>query len=57
MSCRPETLAALDALLANPERGGEILSAVSKVDTEVVAALRNIGAKDRNLLLALIKDI
>lgn len=57
MSCRPETLAALDAILANPERGGEILAAVSRVDAEVVATLRDIGAKDRNLLLALIKDI
>ncbi len=57
MSCRPETLAALDTILANPERGGEILAAVSKVDAEVVETLRDIGAKDRNLLLALIKDL
>jgi hypothetical protein len=57
MNCRPETLTALDTILANPDRGGEILSAISKVDTEVVSALRKIGAKDRNLLLALIKEM
>lgn len=57
MNCRPETLAALDTILANPDRGSEILSAISKVDTEVVSALRKIGTKDRNLLLALVKEI
>jgi len=57
MNCRPETLAALDSILANPDRGGEILTAVSKIDAEVVAALRQLGAKDRNLLLALVKEM
>lgn len=57
MNCRPETLTALDTILTNPERGGEILSAISKVDSEVVSALRKIGSKDRNLLLALIKEM
>lgn len=57
MACTPETLAALQQILANPERGGEILSAVSKADMEVVATLRELGAKDRNLLLALVRDI
>ncbi len=54
MNCQPETLAAIDKILTNPERGSEILLAISKVDTEVIAALRKIGAKDRNLLLALV---
>ncbi|MEW5957735.1 MAG: hypothetical protein AB1801_08435 [Chloroflexota bacterium] len=57
LDCQPETLAALDRLLENPERGSEILAAISKVDTEVVTALRQIGARDRNLLLALLKEI
>ncbi len=57
MDCQPETLAALDRLLENPERGSEILAAISKVDTEVVTALRKIGTRDRNLLLALLKEI
>lgn len=57
VNLQPETLAALDTLLANPERGSEILSAVSRVDAEVITALRQIGTKDRNLLLALIKGI
>jgi hypothetical protein len=57
MNCQPQTLAALDTLLANPERGGEILTAISKVDLDVVSALRKIGSKDRNLLLALVKEI
>ncbi len=57
MKLEPETLAALDTILANPERGSEILAAVSRVDAEVITALRQIGAKDRNLLLALIKGI
>ena len=53
----PETLASLDTLLANPERGSEILAAINQVDAEVIAALRQIGGKDRNLLLALLKGI
>ena len=57
MACQPETLTALKTILANPERGGEILQAISKVDAEVVAALRRIGARDRNLLLALVREI
>jgi len=57
MNCQPETLAALDTILANPERGGEILSVISKVDVEVVSALRKVGAKDRDLLLALVKEM
>ncbi|GAB4547730.1 MAG: hypothetical protein Kow0063_42490 [Anaerolineae bacterium] len=57
MACRPETLTALETILSNPERGGEILQAIGKVDAEVVAALRKIGARDRNLLLALVKEI
>lgn len=57
MNCAPETLAALEQILANPERGGEILAAISKVDVEVVGMLRQLGAKDRNLLLALVRDL
>jgi hypothetical protein len=53
----PETLASLDTLLANAERGSEILAAINQVDAEVIAALRQIGGKDRNLLLALLKGI
>jgi hypothetical protein len=53
----PETLAALDALLANPERGSDLLQALSKVDAEVITSLRQLGAKDRNLLSALIKGM
>jgi hypothetical protein len=57
MNCQPETLTAIESILANPERGGEVLSAISKVDTEVIAALRKISARDHNLLLALVKEI
>ena len=57
LNLSPETLAALDTILANPERGSEILSAISRVDAEVITTLRQIGAKDRNLLLALIKGM
>lgn len=52
-----ETLAALDTLLANPERGSDLLQALSKVDAEVINSLRQLGAKDRNLLLALLKGM
>jgi len=57
MACPPETLAALDHILENPERGGEILSAITRIDLELVTALRQVGAKDRNLLLALVKEM
>lgn len=52
----PETLTALDTLLSNPERGSEILTAISQVDTEVIATLRQLGAKDWGLLKALFKE-
>lgn len=52
-----ETLAALDTLLANPERGSDLLQALSKVDAEVINSLRQLGAKDRNLLMALLKGM
>ncbi|MCK6626529.1 MAG: hypothetical protein L6R45_15295 [Anaerolineae bacterium] len=52
----PETLTALDKLLSNPERGSEILTAISQVDTEVIATLRQLGAKDWGLLKALFKE-
>ncbi|MCL4299868.1 MAG: hypothetical protein KJ077_29300 [Anaerolineae bacterium] len=57
MNLPSETLAALDGLLANPERGSDLLQALSKVDADVIASLRQLGAKDRNLLLALIKGM
>jgi hypothetical protein len=56
MNLPPETLSALDAILANPERGSDFLQAVNKVDAEVVVALRQLGAKDRGLLSALFKE-
>lgn len=56
MNLTPETLAALNSILVNPERGSEILSAVSKVDADLLATLRQLGTKDRNLLLALFKE-
>lgn len=52
-----ETLAALDTLLTNPERGSDLLQALGKVDAEVINSLRQLGAKDRNLLLALLKGM
>lgn len=52
-----ETLTALDTLLANPERGGDLLQALGKVDAEVINSLRQLGAKDRNLLMALLKGM
>jgi hypothetical protein len=52
-----ETLTALDTLLANPEWGSDLLQALSKVDAEVINSLRQLGAKDRNLLLALLKGM
>jgi hypothetical protein len=52
----PETLTALDKLLSNPERGSEILTAISQVDTEVIATLRQLGVKDWGLLKALFKE-
>ena len=48
---------ALDTLLANPERGSDLLQALSKVDIEVINSLRQLGAKDRNLLMALLKGM
>ncbi len=57
MKLPPETLAALETIVANPERGSDILVAVSRVDTEVITTLRQIGERDRNLLLALVKGI
>lgn len=57
MDCRPDTLQAIGAILANPERGAAILATISKVDQEVVAALQKIGARDRNLLAALLTEI
>jgi hypothetical protein len=56
MNLPPETLASLSNILSNPERGSEILSAVSKVDADIIATLRQLGAKERNLLLALFKQ-
>lgn len=56
MNLPPETLSALDTILTNPERGSNLLQAVSKVDTEVVATLRQLGARDRGLLSALFKE-
>lgn len=56
MNLPPETLSALDTILANPERGNDLLQAVSKVDTEVIATLRQLGARDRALLSALFKE-
>ena len=56
MNLTPETLAALDSILSNPKRGSEILAAVSQVDADVIATLRQLGTKDRNLLLALFKE-
>lgn len=56
MNLPPETLAALETILANPERGSDLLQAVSKVDAEVITMLRQLGAKDRNLLSALFKE-
>jgi hypothetical protein len=57
MKLTPETLAALETLLDNPDRGSEIITAVGRVDTEVIATLRQIGTKDRSLLLALLKGM
>jgi hypothetical protein len=66
MNLPPETLSALDTILANPEQGSDLLQAVSQIESEtmpspgvvaeVIAALRQLGAKDRNLLLALFKE-
>jgi hypothetical protein len=66
MNLPPETLSALDTILADPEQGSDLLQAVSQVENEtlpspgviaeVIAALRQLGAKDRNLLLALFKE-
>jgi hypothetical protein len=56
LNLSPETLAALDSILANPERGSEVLQAVSQVDSEVIATLRRLGTKDRNLLMTLFKS-
>ncbi|MFN8455880.1 MAG: hypothetical protein U0401_14645 [Anaerolineae bacterium] len=52
----PETLAALDSILSNPQRGSDLLQSVSQVDTEVIATLRQLGAKDWGLLKALFKE-
>jgi hypothetical protein len=57
MNLSPDTLAALDTILADPDRGAEILTAIGRVDGEVIATLRQIGDRDRNLLLALVKGI
>jgi hypothetical protein len=56
MNLPPETLAALDAILARPERGSDLLQAVSQVDAEIIATLRQLGAKDWGLLRALFKE-
>jgi hypothetical protein len=56
MNLPPETLSALETILANPERGSDLLEAVSKVDTEVMAILRQLGARDQDLLSALLKE-
>lgn len=56
MNLSPETLSALDTILANPERGSHLLQAVSQVDAEVITTLRQLGAKDRGLLSALFKE-
>jgi hypothetical protein len=56
MNLPPETLSALNSLLANPERGNNLLQTLSHVDAEVLAALRQLGAKDRGLLMTLLKE-
>jgi hypothetical protein len=56
MKLSPETLAALDRLVSNPERGSEVLQAVSQVDSDIITTLHQLGTKDRNLLLALFKS-
>ena len=56
MNLSPETLAALDTILSNPQRGSDLLQAVSQVDTEVITTLRQLGAKDWGLLKALFKE-
>jgi hypothetical protein len=57
MRLSPDTLAALDTILADLDRGSEILTAIGRVDGEVISALRQIGDRDRNLLLALVKGL
>ncbi len=52
----PETLAALDTILANPQRGSELLQALSQVDSDMAATLRQLGSKDWGLLKALFKE-
>jgi hypothetical protein len=56
MNLPPETLSALEAILAHPERGGELLQVISKIDAEVLATLRQLRMRDRNLLSALFKE-
>jgi hypothetical protein len=52
----PETLTALDSILANPERGSDLLQAVSQVDGEIIATLQKLGPEERNLLKTLFKS-
>ncbi|MBE7552633.1 MAG: hypothetical protein HS126_16310 [Anaerolineales bacterium] len=56
MNLPSETLAALDTLLANPERGSDLLQALSKVDAEVITSLRQLGARDWGLVRSLFKE-
>lgn len=56
MNLPSETLTALDALLANPERGSDLLQALGKVDAEVITSLRQLGAKEWGLVRSLFKE-
>jgi hypothetical protein len=56
MNLPSETLAALDTLLANPERGNDLLQALGQIDAEVITSLRQLGAKDWGLVRTLFKE-
>ncbi|GIK41107.1 MAG: hypothetical protein BroJett011_49400 [Chloroflexota bacterium] len=56
MNLPSETLTALDALLANPERGSDLLQALGKVDAEVITSLRQLGVKEWGLVRSLFKE-
>ncbi len=54
----PATLASLGRLLeADPERGGQMIEALARIDPRLVEAVRRLDDQDLELLIALVREL
>jgi hypothetical protein len=53
----PQTQAALNTLLADPEHGAAIIRALSRLDPVLINSLQHLDKKDRTLLLAIVEEL